>query len=432
MIFSVFAQRIATLARHTPQFVATRRNPAPELHVVTLKELDAANTPPIHAGSKNWTRGAWLESQFDKIQSRDHLVSYFLGGITEGLAKFFQRDDKEKYLENPVAGAIFKPVHRAAQFIAHQRVGTNASPEKVSHYMAEVLGGNGIVVGNMLKFSAALFTAYSYYKLGKSSHETAIIEKARKALSAGKMVYLAEKLTLIGAGALCASQNYGWASLVLLTSWMTTLGLAGISAKLFIPLLKDISKDPIKLKNNRDTLKSTSLNLVKGGWAASALGMSAFLLVNRDQPQNCIRVLNTLGIHQVPSVETLHELYKTLFLRSWELPLWVNLLSAAFMITPALTALYFDTLNFLKAQPVHIISTAPQSDTNSKKTPEDKTLTKCRRRYHAASMFADICNATSGFYLSFFLWYSLGSIFFGVGALTTYAQYRMKKKTANL
>lgn len=432
MIFSSLAQHFLAPVSRAPRFVAGRQHSAPDLHAVPRLKLDAANTPPVHSASKNRTRGAWLESQFDKIQSRDHLVSYFFGGMTEGLAKFFQRDDKEKYLENPVAGVIFKPIHRAAQFIAEQRLGANASPEKVSHELAEVLGGNGIVLGNTLKFGAALFTAFSYYKLGKASHETALIEKARKALSTGKIVYLAEKLTLIGAGALCASQNYGLASLALLTSWMTTLGLAGISAKIFIPLLRDISKDPIKLKNNRDTLKSTSLSLVKGGWAASALGVSAFLLANQSQPQNCIKVLNALGIDQVPSVATMHELYKTLFLRSWELPLWVNLVSAAFMITPALTALYFDTLNFLKAQPVHMIPTAPLSGTDSTEIPDNKTLTKQRRRYHAASMFADICNATSGYYLSFFLWYSLGSVFFGVGALATYAQYRMKKKTANL
>lgn len=357
---------------------------------------------------------ATSEDHFDRIQATEQMMTYSAGGWLEGLGKFLQRTDRDRYFDHPIASPIFTPFFSAMKFCAEAIVGKDNIAVEI--FLKNKIGNAGFSVGNFLKMASSLYARHRYHKLARVSKNEKIIQKASEGNSTRNICYLAEKASFFIAGQLFAFGHEHAAVATMFFSQLATLALVPITLKANWNLIGNFRKNPRDLKVARDASKITFLNLTKGLWSVSTLGLFSYL---------CFRPASALSAgasdtsrSNLPSAK---DLYDILMQNSWELPPALIIAGGILMITPGLIAMTLDARNIAKAPAINGNGETPHADT----TPE--TITK-RKIYYGFATTADFFNVIGGFYTASLLFQPLGAIFNGAGSLISYFQSRYKTK----
>lgn len=352
------------------------------------------------------------ESIFERIQSREQLSNYSVGGTIEGVGKFLQRTDRWRYFEHPVAAPLFTPVQALAKWGARLYLGPDVSNEEMDLFLNKIIGGAGIYVGNFIKVASNLIAMKQFRKLAQNSNNAKIIKKASEGNSARNICYLTEKCTL-GASALLYKFGFEQAAVAsLLVSQTATIILAPVTIKGNWGIIKTFSTN---LKSARDACKILCLNVTKGIWASSTLGLFGLIhLAPESVKQN---VLSDTLLKQISDALGTGGSYNFLMQNSWELPSAAIVIGAILTVTPPAIALAINTTGVIQAG--KIAKAKPEV------TPE---ISNKMRLDSAMGAAADVFNMIGGYYTASLLWQPLGAMFNGVGSLISFVQSRYKAR----
>lgn len=350
--------------------------------------------------------------KFDQIQSQEQLLAYGFGGLTEGLGKFLQRDGRERYLEHPLAKWIFTPFYNSATYLIQSLNDSETSSEEIEEQLTSIIGGGGIFIGNSFKWLSNIISMVRYRRLAKESNDARAIKKASEGNSVRNMVYLTEKVTYSLAGALYATGQVELSIGSMIVSQAAALSLAGISLKANSNIISSFWKNPHNLKMARDASKVTGINLAKGLWALSTLGVLTYVTV---LPTSIHDQIN-LGIgNKIPS-QNLDDFYNILVQNSWELPWYMIGAGAIFMVAPSLLTFALNTKHAWKASPVN--GETAEMDLEN----QDLNIIRKRRIYYMIGATSDVCNGIGGYYTASLFWQPLGAVFNAAGSLGSYLQ----------
>lgn len=370
-------------------------------------QLQPSPIPPTHP-VKNTP-----ENRYERIQATEQMIMYTPGGITEGLGKFLQKSARDQYFEHPVASLIFTPFYSAARFCSKMVLGKNASDEEISMFLDDTIGGSLVSVGNAIKSGANIFALLKYKKLAKLSHNEKITKKAAEVSSIRNMIYLSEKLSMTLAGGLFARGHHESAVMAMLLSQSLIVALAPITIKANWGKIKNFKTN---LKAARDASKHLFLNLTKGVWATATLGLFAYLGLGSSASK--AKVLESLGMPDLPAANSARDFFDILIQNTWELPTCMIVTGAVLLVAPPALTLALNVKGFVKP-----------SSINSKNTQEfSRDLIRTKRVDAGMGAFVDVLNMIGGYYTASLIWQPLGAIFNGTGSLVSFMQSRYRTK----
>lgn len=358
------------------------------------RPLNLVPTPPQMSPSAGNKQNA--RDRFALVQAVEQFCTYGVAGVLEGMGKFFQRSERDRYFDNPMANWFFGPLHASALALADA---LGVEPQAMEAFFKSI-GSIGMSAGNALKVGTNAWAWGTYRKLAREvSYEK--IQKAAFGNSWRNVLYLIEKggFTLAGASYAAGYVSPAVAAMVVvqaavLVNAATTLdGNKDIIAKYV--------RDPDNLRMARDAAKITALNSAKGLWALTTLGALAYTQLPEEIKQEVPFAL--------PECGSADATYHVLVQANWELPQIMILLGIAFMVLPPALSFALHTKHALIA-PDKDIANGARTD----------------RTYHMLGATADVCNGIGGFYLASLFWHPLGAVFNGLGSLFSLAQDRRK------
>lgn len=334
--------------------------------------------------------------RFALTQSVEQFCTYGVGGVLEGMGKFFQRSERGRYFDNPMANWFFGPLNASALALAET---LGIEPQAMEAFFKNI-GSIGMSTGNFLKVGTNVWAWKTYRKLAREvSYDK--IQKAAFGNSWRNVLYLIEKGGFTFAGASYATGHVSLAVAAMIAVQAAVLVNAVTTLGGNRDMIARYVRDPDNLRMARDAAKITALNSAKGLWALTTLGALVYTQLpdemRKEVPLN------------LPEGGNADATYHLLVQANWELPQIMIFLGIAFMVLPS--ALSFG----LHAK--HAIIAPEQDITNGARTD---------RTYHMLGATADVCNGIGGFYLASLFWHPLGAVFNGLGSSFSLAQDRRK------
>lgn len=331
------------------------------------------------------------KTRFALIQAMEQFSTYGVGGVVEGMGKFFQRDGRDRYFDNPAANWFFGPLHTLVQAIA-EFLGLEVD--------VKALGSAGMSAGNLVKVGTNVL-AWRNYRAMARSIDYDKIRKAAFGNSWRNACYLVEKGGFTLAGACYATGNTDVAVAAMVVAQTAVLVNAATTLHGNREIITRNFHDPNHLRMARDAAKITAINGAKGLWALTTLG--AFVYAQLPDVAKAQLPLN------LPATGTADDNYHILVQANWELPPAMIAAGVIMMVVPPALSFALHTK--------HAIATPEQDITNGARTD---------RVYHTLGATADVCNGVGGYYTAFLFWQPLGALFNGLGSLFSLAQDRRK------
>lgn len=388
-----------------------------------------------------------VKDSYARTVGLEQFLTYSVGGVLEGIGKFYQRTCQEPekfqpYLTNPFARVM-------SDTLLTENMRQYLNSEDMAKTMAPLLGECGMFVGNLVKVMAGFWANRRYSALGKASQDNAILKKASDFNSLRNKLYITEKAAFTGGGLLAGAatllsshsgldwlcqkatlfcgtdatealpQIYDTASVAsaagavgaMLLAQVAVLGASVASWKGNGDLIRKYLQNPSDLAVAREATKVTGLNLTKGTWAIATLGLFLYMSAVPEAMRHD-ELLEHLHIKNTPENKNLGDFYDLLVQSSWELPdyfIWTGFL---LLVLPNLIMLGLDFKQIYQG---------------GNKTP-DPSNEITDRTYHSLGAVIDTLYIFGGYFTASLALQPVGAMLNGLGGALGSAQLWYKNK----